>query len=355
MPVSGLENGVAALTAGGATTCALTTAGGITCWGYNYFGQLGDGTTATRKTPAAVNGMESGASAVSVFGNHTCALTTGGGVKCWGENTSGQVGDGTTTQRVTPTPVSGFGSGALRLAVGGGYHTCVLTTGWGPVCWGSDSRGEVGTGARLLETSPVGVYGFGGPITVDAITPARGSPSGGMVVTITGDYFLQGATVTIGGIAPNEATVLNTTEIFVTGYPCCRAVDVVVRNPDGQAVTLPGGFTYVEGVPSFTDDPLMPRATILKTIHLTELRQAINALRLRVSLGPFVWTDDSVVPGVTPAKLAHLIESRRSLGEVHAAAGRTPPTYTHSTLTGRVSVITAVDFAELRGAIQAIW
>jgi alpha-tubulin suppressor-like RCC1 family protein len=124
--------------------------------GRNWYGQLGDGTTTDRLTPVAVVGLASGAAAIAAGGLHTCAVTTAGGVKCWGSNWSGQLGDGTTTDRLTPVDVAGLGSGAAAIASGGG-HTCALLTAGRVKCWGSDHSGQLGLGTVVYSTTPVDV------------------------------------------------------------------------------------------------------------------------------------------------------------------------------------------------------
>jgi len=142
--VSGLISGVSAIAAGGFHTCALTTAGSVKCWGSNNAGQLGDDTYESRPTPVTVTGLEQEVIAITAGSEHSCALLVSGAIKCWGRNDSGQLGDGTTTQRLTPVSVSRVLSPVVAL-VAGGFHTCALTTHqlW---CWGHNGYGQVGDG-----------------------------------------------------------------------------------------------------------------------------------------------------------------------------------------------------------------
>jgi alpha-tubulin suppressor-like RCC1 family protein len=158
-PVTGLASGVAAIAAGEFHTCALTTAGAVQCWGRNVSGQLGDGTTTSKSTPQPVAGMASGVAAISGGTVHTCALTTAGAVHCWGTNNEGQLGDGSTTNKSTPQPVTGLASGVAAIAAGG-YHTCALTTAGATQCWGSNAYGQLGNGNITSKTTPQPVIGL---------------------------------------------------------------------------------------------------------------------------------------------------------------------------------------------------
>src|SRR5436309_505503 len=151
--------GLVEIEAGWHHTCALTTAGGVNCWGNNHDGQLGDGTEIDRKTPVDVVGLTSGVKAIAAGWRHTCALTTGGGVKCWGNNHDGQLGDGTGIDRNTPVDVAGLTSGVAAITAGW-RHTCVLTTGGGVKCWGKNHDGQVGDGTAINRRTPADVVGL---------------------------------------------------------------------------------------------------------------------------------------------------------------------------------------------------
>ena len=112
----------ASITAGRNHTCALLNTGAVKCWGSNSNGQLGDGTTTDRKTPTDVSGLSSGVTAITAGTEHTCALLATGAVHCWGNNASGQLGNGNTTDQLTPTPVTGLSSDVTAIT-GGKPHS----------------------------------------------------------------------------------------------------------------------------------------------------------------------------------------------------------------------------------------
>lgn len=167
MPVTGLAGGVQAIVAGRNHTCALTAAGTVKCWGWNEYGQLGDGSTKDRLTPVDVIGLPAGIQAITAGGNHTCALTNTGTVKCWGWNQFGQLGDG--TQETHPLPANVSGLTNVRAVAAGFGHTCAVLTaalGGGIRCWGANSTGQLGDGTLIERQTPAPVAAIGDVLAI---------------------------------------------------------------------------------------------------------------------------------------------------------------------------------------------
>ena len=147
-----------AVTAGLMHTCGLTPAGAAYCWGSNSSGQLGDPSAPfNQTTPVAVTGGIVFATVSTGF-YHTCGVTAASAAYCWGDNFYGQLGDSTTSLRISPVPVHG---GLSFVSVTGGYyHTCAVATGGAGYCWGLNSYGQLGAGSsNFTKTTPVAIAG----------------------------------------------------------------------------------------------------------------------------------------------------------------------------------------------------
>jgi alpha-tubulin suppressor-like RCC1 family protein len=232
----------ASVSTGGSHTCGLTTAGAAYCWGPGYYGQLGvGGAQSGVNTPTAVGGGLT-FTTVSAGGNHSCGVTTAGAAYCWGMNTMGELGVGTTTGpelcenggsfacSTLPIPVAG-GLTFANVAAGGS-HTCGVATGGVPYCWGNNLHGLLGTGTN--GTGPeecADVAGVGGPDWGPSVIPCSRVPA-----RVAGGINL--ASLSTGG---QDWLVCGLTS---TGRAYCWGGDMFSNGSNTTPVAVAGGLTF---------------------------------------------------------------------------------------------------------------
>ena len=161
--VSGLS-GVGAVAAGAWHSLALKSNGTVWAWGGNYSGQLGDGTLTKRSLPVQVSGLD-GVVAVAAGGHHSLALKSDGTIWAWGGNYSGQLGDDVFTNRSLPVQVSGLDGVVVALAAGG-HHSLALKSDGTVWTWGDNAYGQLGEGTFRKRSSPTQVSGLRGVVAV---------------------------------------------------------------------------------------------------------------------------------------------------------------------------------------------
>lgn len=151
--VNGIS-GVKSISAGPYHTCAISgSSDELRCWGFNNYGQLGDGTKVAKSSPVHIL---SNIKQISTGSDHSCAVSTSGQVRCWGRNNYGQLGDGTTVEKLSPTQVSGLTNNSSLIAVGPS-HTCSVLTDSSLRCWGRNQQGQIGNGNQTNAPSPISI------------------------------------------------------------------------------------------------------------------------------------------------------------------------------------------------------
>jgi len=169
----GADRTAVAITGGEYHTCAILDDGSVSCWGDNEYRQLGDGTTDDRLTPTQTSSLGTDRTAVAITAGayHTCAILDDGSVSCWGSNWNGELGDGTTTQRNTPTQTSSLGADRTAVAItAGDFHTCAILDDGSVSCWGANEYGRLGDGTTTLRNTPTQTSSLGADRTAVAIT-----------------------------------------------------------------------------------------------------------------------------------------------------------------------------------------
>src|SRR5438094_625219 len=273
--------GAATVTAGGFHTCVRMPDGTIQCWGRNNAGQLGDPATTAFESPTPVRVSGLSATAVTAGGFHTCALPGDGTVRCWGQNDLGQLGNGTSDpvpnnpSTFNPTPVTVSGITTAVAISAGGWYTCALLQDGTVRCWGDNTWGELGNGAVLVSPSPTSpVTPTPTPVTVSGITTAVAIEAGVFhMCAILRDGTLQcwgrgeegrlgngstancWTTVTVSGIAPaaiapgaersDPGLRDGTTRTVASCTPVTRSTLSVVREGTGSGAVAssPAGIS----------------------------------------------------------------------------------------------------------------
>ena len=280
-------SGAIGLATGHFFSCALLSTGAVRCWGNNANGQLGDGTTTARTAPVRVlaSGTEANSPveltnviAISANLSQACALMANGSVRCWGSNTQGQLGDGTTTNRLNPvrvlasgtetgSPVELTGIAAINASGLGSSHACTLMIDTSMRCWGLNAQGQLGIGTTASpRPNPEQVLtSLGGPTllgagvtttttTTSTTTTTTNAPSTTIAsapTTTTKDVEVA-ATITASTIATGPANPPST-----TAFPSDQAIrsletgEIVSKaNVEaGSFMTVnAGGFAPGEGV-----------------------------------------------------------------------------------------------------------
>lgn len=157
-------SGVTKLSAGYTHTCVIVAAGAVKCWGANTYGELGNNSLTNSNAAVTVSGV-TGATAISAGYYHTCAIVAGGAVKCWGQNKSGQLGNNSIVNAKTAVSVSGI-TGATALSASGVAHTCAVVAGGAIKCWGNNTYGQLGNKTKVSSRVPVSVFGTTGATAV---------------------------------------------------------------------------------------------------------------------------------------------------------------------------------------------
>jgi alpha-tubulin suppressor-like RCC1 family protein len=245
---------------GAVHTCAVLANGGIACWGFGGYGQLGDGNTPTAQSvPTLVAGL-TGATAIAAGQLHSCAVVDGG-VKCWGYDDYGQLGDGFALGVPTPTPVAGIG--AVTGIAAGEEHTCALIGDGSVECWGYNLSGQLGDDGYQSSSTPVPVAPITGGVTQVA---AGGNFACALTESGAVDCWGEGTSYQLGngsnsqGVVPAPVPGIATvTTIALGGSSACAllpggALDCWGGNANGQQgngttndVTTPSLVTSLDG------------------------------------------------------------------------------------------------------------
>lgn len=238
----------------GGFSCILTTDKTVQCWGDNSVGQLGDGTNIAHATPAPVTNL-SDAVELAVGTYHSCARLASARVVCWGRGEACDLGDGRCATAAGPVEALGLDN-ATQLAVGI-HFSCALTSDGSVWCWGGNSSGEVGVGHQTAVPSPVRVPGLANVVRIAAglSNPCAQTRDGRVLCWGSNLYGLL-------GVGLEDKYVTTPTE--VPGLPCGA-----IMMPGAKCAATSGGEAYCWGV--HVGDATMRRANGAARVPLDQV------------------------------------------------------------------------------------
>lgn len=264
--VEGLAN-VTSIAAGDNDSFALDAAGTVWAWGYNGYGQLGDGSVTERDNPVQVKGPGgvgtlANVTAIAAGSQHALALLSDGSVWAWGNNAYGQLGDGTTTDRHAPVEVTGV-SNVIAIAAGA-HHSLALESDGTVWAWGDNGVGQLGDGGTTASATPVAVVDAGGSGSLSGVIAiAAGTDqslalkSSGVVVAWGGNGHGQ---LGDGSTTPSSVPV-QVAAVGASG-PLTGMIAIAAGNQDSVALGSDGvvrawgyGFSGELGDGTTTDQP----------------------------------------------------------------------------------------------------
>ncbi len=262
-PVTAISAGVTAISVGYAHSCAIV-GGGVKCWGNNQSGELGNGSTSESNSPVSVQGLTGTAVSIAIGVAHTCAAMSTGKVQCWGYNSNGQLGNGTNVPTGTnpPVTVSGITSGATAVAAGG-YHTCAIVSG-GVQCWGDGQSGQLGDASLADSYVPVAAIGLSTNVTqisegnsYSTAIQSGGAYSWGDLSSLggaTSDLVSTPLALNLGATVSSIGTGITHGCGIIGGAVLCVGSDYFGEVGDGRSIFLETPGTVLQGDEIFVDN-----------------------------------------------------------------------------------------------------
>ena len=296
--------------------CAVLASGTVKCWGLNDNGQIGDGTTDMRLTPVTVSGFAASVVQMDVGFYSPCAALSNGTAMCWGWNAFGQVGNGSTVNPNVPTLVSGLGN-VLRVA--SGYtHSCAVLSGTTVKCWGRNHVGQLGDGTTTSSLTAVTVVAPPVQLTAPGSVAASTTPSTAKSVEVSwaavpnaSSYTVRildssGASVlgTKSGITGTSTTITTSTYASMTDNTTYRFTVTAIGNTTDYTDSVASAqasatTTLVAAVPTISSQPAAASRTYGQSVTLSVVASASDGGTLS-----YQWLKGGLaVTGATAASL----------------------------------------------------